>query len=178
MLKLEEVVPEELLLGPVKPSTSGAAAQWEGGVLRLQTPWLRVQSMTTYENGKTCIFLDVHEDVASWVIRLEERVKAGLADSFDVDSAWRTSITEDGWKLSIPSNCQRFGDELQVGSWVAISARVAGGLVLARMCRRQDESSPAQISYRKGARQLAPHGEGPGSRLLPGHICGGGVGTS
>lgn len=56
-------------------------------------------------------------------------MKAGLEGCLphiDITAAWRTSLTEDGWKLSIPAACQRFGDDVDVGSWVAVVMELQG----------------------------------------------------
>ena len=110
--RLQDVDVGNLRLGDLTPGASGASALLVEQHT-VQTPWMRVASATTYDSGKTSVLLDADGATREWVAALEENMLQQLeAHVPDVRDSWKSSLTPDGWRLALTTQCERYGEKL------------------------------------------------------------------
>ena len=110
--RLSDVVPDELVLGPVIAAGSGASAMFEGKHV-VQTPWMMLIRKNCWDDGKVTLYVEPDDETREWVTAIEACLLADLQKSHpDIRDFWRPCIDDEEWKINIPKSCHKFGDEL------------------------------------------------------------------
>lgn len=122
MARMWDVVTAAAELGQLEPGGSGAAAAFRTPLPVVQTPWLLVADVSTYD-GRRSLLLHAPPELEAWLAGLEARCREGLGE-------WAASLgpaVRDGtWRLNVPAACAVFGPEPAAGAHVAALVEFAG----------------------------------------------------
>jgi len=125
MITLWDIDLDALELGPIEAAMSGADARFIKPAFGLvQTPWMLVNKVNTYENGKTSITLDVDSETREWVEKLDAAAQSMIPEK--TKDVWTPCITYKGWRLNIPASCKRFGIDIEDDTMIAAVVEIIG----------------------------------------------------
>lgn len=169
MAKLCDIDLTSLKLSAIESAGSGACMLFETIPPNIQTPWLVVNQFARNEYNKSTLLLEPGL-VASWVQSVEDVVKSqlgNLADNFV------SSLTPNGWKFNLPASAAVFGSVEQDTTQAAVLFQLTGCWFWREMVGLKVKVLQVKgLPLSQGNLHCTFQGEGPGSRLLPGHING------
>lgn len=136
-----------MTLRPLAGAGSGATALLDRPI-RIQTPWLTVESKAHFQEGKMSLVLAGCDDFLDWLRRLEGVMLSQLRGAEDVQATFLSCVRDGGWKLAVTPACTTYGPPVQADGRVCLILDILGVWCWRRMSGLKVK--PSQLKHLAG----------------------------